>query len=91
MEKLYTKRKGVIRHIWMGLFDNKECFIVLRMYWDGTEKPSVESLFDGFFSMANSQRYHQMTSAMVCVNPRRGMNCYWKCPSSVRPVQQLKI
>ena len=47
---------GVIQHIWITV-DNKtsdaDCFVlrdlVLRMYWDGEEEPSVETPLGDFF------------------------------------------
>ena len=47
---------GIIQHIWITV-DNKtsdaDCFVlrdlVLRMYWDGEETPSVESPLGDFF------------------------------------------
>jgi len=42
---------GVIQHIWMTCFPDKWRSLVLRMYWDGEEHPSVETPFGDFFAM----------------------------------------
>ena len=71
---------GVIKHIWITdncQFNRK---LILRMYWDGADTPSVEAPLCDFFASAEYQKYAQLTSAMVCVNPRRGFNCYWEMP-----------
>lgn len=53
---------------------------MLRMYWDNRELPSVEAPLGDFFASADEQQYEQLTSLAVCVNPRRGLNCYWDMP-----------
>lgn len=69
---------GVIRHIWCtvnGLWRNS----ILRMYWDHQEQPSVECPIGDFFCMG-WQKYSQISSLPVCVNPGSGLNCYWDMP-----------
>lgn len=72
--------QGVIRHIWITDAAPRNRLLVLRIYWDGAEKPSVEAPLNDFFASADIMDYRQMTSAMVCVNPRRALNCYWEMP-----------
>lgn len=50
---------GIIRHIW--IVDNCKANrkLVLRMYWDGAEKPSVEAPLCDFFASADYQQYRQ--------------------------------
>lgn len=71
---------GVIRHIW--IVDNADVNrgLILRIWWDGSELPSVEVPLCDFFATAEYQEYRQLTSAMVCVNPKRAFNCYWEMP-----------
>ena len=53
---------GMIRHIWMTVTDRTEqdFFVlrdlVLRMYWDGEQEPSVEMPAGGFFLLRDSGR-----------------------------------
>ena len=72
------KACGAIQHIWMTpTGDNR--LNILRMYWDGEKKPSVECPVGDFFACGMGQ-YGQVTSLAVCVNPGSGFNCYWLMP-----------
>ena len=75
---------GVIRHIWMTDSTTANRSLILRMYWDGNENPSVEAPSGDFFACAEYQQYAPVTSAVVCVNPKRGFNCYWEMPFYTR-------
>ena len=69
---------GVINHIWLtptGRWRN----LILRVYWDGQENPSVESPIGDFFCMGWNE-YAQLNSLAVCVNPGSAFNCYWQMP-----------
>jgi len=71
---------GIIKHIW--IVDNCEFNrkLVLRMYWDDSDTPSVETPMCDFFASAEYQDFRQVNSLAVCVNPKRGFNCYWDMP-----------
>jgi len=72
------KGQGAIQQIWMTpVGDWRE--LVIRMYWDGEETPSVECPVGDFFCMAYNG-YAQISSLAVCVNPGKALNCYWKMP-----------
>ena len=71
---------GVIKHIWIVDNCNVNRTLVLRMYWDNSTLPSVETPLSDFFACADYQSYSQLTSLPVCVNPRRAFNCYWEMP-----------
>ncbi len=71
---------GVIRHIWIVDSCPENRRLVLRMYWDGNEHPSVETPLGDFFACAEYQSYAQLTSIPVCVNPKRAFTCYWEMP-----------
>ena len=77
---------GVIQHIWITVTDKtseKDCFVlrdlVLRMYWDGEETPSVESPLGDFFCCGFGTDC-TVNSMPVTVNPNRGFNCYFPMP-----------
>jgi hypothetical protein len=72
------KGPGAIQHIWMTPTGNNR-FNILRIYWDGEEKPSVECPAGDFFACGMGQ-YVQVNSLVVCVNPKSGFNCYWSMP-----------
>ena len=53
--------------------------LILRIYWDDQEHPSVEAPLGDFFACGWG-RYAQVNSLAVCVNPGRAFNCYWEMP-----------
>lgn len=77
---------GIIQHIWITVTDrtserNRYILrdLVLRMYWDGEETPSVESPLGDFFCCGFGASY-TVNSIPVAVNPTRGMNMYFSMP-----------
>jgi len=73
---------GVITHIWFtisaqGRDHLKE--IVLRMYWDGNSKPSVETPVGDFFGL-NLGQYFVYQSAFLNCSSIKAMNCYFAMP-----------
>ena len=73
------KGMGAIQHIWMTLAGYYR-FAILRMYWDDSEKPSVECPVGDFFCDPQPGDFRQLTSLAVCVNPGSAFNCYWEMP-----------
>ena len=71
---------GIIKHIWMTDNCRMNRRMVIRIYWDGSDTPSVEAPLGDFFASADYQSYAQLTSLPVCVNPKRAFNCYWEMP-----------
>jgi hypothetical protein len=70
---------GVIRHIWITLDPKFYRNIIVRMYWDGQENPSVECPVGDL--MCNSWKTQQNVLAQpINVNPLGGMNCYFPMP-----------
>jgi len=69
---------GAIQHIWMTPTGHWR-FSILRFYWDGEETPSVECPVGDFFA-CGWQKYAQVSSLPVCVNPGSAFNCYWEMP-----------
>lgn len=55
---------------------------ILRFYWDDEETPSVECPIGDFFASAftSFERFKQLNSLAVCVNPGSAFNCYWQMP-----------
>lgn len=70
----------IIKRIWMTDTCPLNRMLVIRMYWDGSNTPSVEAPLGDFFACAEHQTYSQLTSIPVCVNPKRAFNCYWDMP-----------
>src|SRR5437868_1488547 len=47
---------GSVRHIWMTIADNEPNYLrrlVLRAYWDGESRPSIESPIGDFFGVGH--------------------------------------
>ncbi|NLE57887.1 MAG: DUF2961 domain-containing protein [Planctomycetes bacterium] len=69
---------GAIQQIWMTPTGHWR-FLILRMYWDGETEPSVEVPVGDFFA-CGWNKYAQVSSLPVCVNPGSAFNCYWVMP-----------
>ena len=69
---------GAIQHIWMTITGHWR-FNIFRIYWDGCENPSVEAPAGDFFA-CGWNKYAQVSSLPVCVNPGSAFNCYWEMP-----------
>jgi hypothetical protein len=69
---------GAIQQIWMTPTGHWR-FSILRIYWDDQEQPSVECPVGDFFA-CGWQKYAQVSSLAVCVNPGSAFNCYWEMP-----------
>lgn len=69
---------GAIQQIWMTPTGNWRLSII-RMYWDDEKEPSVECPVGDFFASAYN-KYAQLSSLAVCMNPGSAFNCYWQMP-----------
>ena len=69
---------GAIQQIWMTPTGTWR-FSILRFFWDDEETPSIECPVGDFFCMG-WQKFAQVTSLPVCVNPGSAFNCYWEMP-----------
>ena len=69
---------GAIQQIWMTPTKPWRQ-LILRIYWDGQESPSVECPVGDFFACGWG-KYAQVSSLAVCVNPGSAFNCYWEMP-----------
>jgi len=73
---------GVIRHIWVTLSPRRPEVmrnLILRMYWDGSEVPSVEVPLGDFFGMAHG-RMVNLCSAYVSSPKGKGFNAWYPMP-----------
>jgi hypothetical protein len=73
---------GIITHIWFTIAAQsgdhlKE--IVLRMYWDGNDRPSVEVPVGDFFGL-NLGQYFIYQSAFLNCSSVKALNCYFAMP-----------
>lgn len=78
---------GIINHIWITIAPPPNVLnrndIILRMYWDGEEEPSVESPIGPFFGQGWNESY-SFESLPLSVSPRDGRSLvsYFTMPFS---------
>lgn len=71
---------GAIEELFITTDHRRLSELVLRIYWDGEETPSVECPLGAFFAMGHDAHPHAVNSLPVQVCPRGGLNCYWHMP-----------
>jgi Protein of unknown function (DUF2961). len=79
---LDKKGPGMIRHIWCTVKPNRSFEIrniIIRMYWENSNIPSVEVPLSDFFGIAHGAKT-VMLSKMITVQPELGYNCYFPMP-----------
>ena len=73
---------GAIHHIWVTI--SAEPFygrkIILRMYWDGEDSPSVEAPIGDFFGVGHGLNRNFSSLPISCSSEGRARNCYWYMP-----------
>jgi D-arabinan exo alpha-(1,3)/(1,5)-arabinofuranosidase (non-reducing end) len=78
---------GIINHIWITIAPPPEELnrndIILRMYWDGNDYPSVESPLGAFFGQGWDESY-EFASLPLSATPKegRGLVSYFAMPFS---------
>lgn len=75
-----VKGQGAIKHFWITEVLPAGRQLILRIYFDGHENPAVEAPLSDFFAHADSCDFRQLSSLAICVNPAKGMNCYFEMP-----------
>jgi hypothetical protein len=70
---------GAIQHIWNTVHPDWWRRLVLRVYWDGEETPSIETPLGDFFCNGWCKRCN-ISSLPIAVNPAGGFNSYWEMP-----------
>ncbi len=76
---------GMLRHFWftVGVHSVHQDFIlrnlILRLYWDNEEDPSVEVPLGDFFCCGFGA-VSVVNSLPIVVNPQGGYNSYWEMP-----------
>ncbi len=73
---------AAIHHIWVTIA--AEAFygrkIILRMYWDEEDEPSVEAPIGDFFGVGHGLNRDFSSMAIACSSLGRARNCYWFMP-----------
>ncbi len=73
---------GMISHIWFTIAARSNLHlkeIVLRGYWDGSNKPSIETPVGDFFGL-NLGDYVIYQSEYLACSPGQSLNCYFVMP-----------
>ena len=73
---------GSISHIWFTIADNEPYHlkrIVLRIYWDGEQTPSVEAPIGDFFGLGLGA-YHSWHSELLSVGSIKALNSFFPMP-----------
>lgn len=71
-----------ISHVWITIADNERFHLkklVLRMYWDGENSPSVEAPVGDFFGLGLGE-YHLYQSLPLAVGGDKALNCFFPMP-----------
>ena len=71
--------EGSIRHMWMTCTPDKWRSLLIKIYWDDCEHPSVYVPLGDFFCNGWCERAN-VNSMPVAVNPAGGFNSYWQMP-----------
>ena len=74
------KGQGAIKHIWITDGAKAGRLLILRIYFDGHKKPAVEVPLSDFFCNADYREFRQLSSLAMCINPKKGLNCYFEMP-----------
>lgn len=74
---------GIINHIWITIAPQRidRQNIILKMYWDGNQYPSVEAPISAFFGNGWDE-FYEFTSLPLAIGPRdgTGLNSYFQMP-----------
>lgn len=74
---------GCIAHIWCTISAQERYYgklLVLRMYWDGEEHPSVECPINDFFCQGHGMDVQVDSFPVRVTSNGRARNCYWPMP-----------
>jgi len=74
---------GEIRHMWFTIAGRDRRYprtLVLRIYWDDAQTPSVETPIGDFFAAGNGMRADVNTLPIQVTSYGRALNSYWRMP-----------
>jgi hypothetical protein len=74
---------GEIRHMWFTIAGRDRRYprtLVMRIYWDRADVPSVETPVGDFFAAGNGMRANVNTLPIQVTSYGRALNCYWRMP-----------
>jgi hypothetical protein len=79
VELMNTDGPGIIRHMWITLDKKFYRDIIIRIYWDEQENPSVAAPLGDLFCCGWNERQN-INSIPLNVNPSGGMNIFFPMP-----------
>lgn len=74
---------GAVNHIWMTIADNEYGWprlLRLRVYYDGSDVPSVDAPVGDFFAVGNGAEAEVESLMVRNSSAGRARNCYWPMP-----------
>ena len=74
---------GEVRHIWWTIMGDDRRFgrtLILRIYYDDSPVPSVETPIGDFFAMGNGMQTPIQTYPIEVTSFGRSLNSYWRMP-----------
>ena len=74
---------GMITHFWNTVSTPDPFYgrsLVVRMYWDGAKKPSVQAPLGDFFGMGHGAMADYTSQPISITSHGRARNCFWKMP-----------
>jgi hypothetical protein len=74
---------GVVNHLWITIADNEYGWprlLRLRVYYDGSETPSVDTPIGDFFAVGNGFEGEVESLMVRNSSDGRARNCYWPMP-----------
>ncbi|MFH0794271.1 MAG: glycoside hydrolase family 172 protein [bacterium] len=82
LEVANLKGPGEITHLWFTFFGQEyhSRMLVLRMYWDGSDSPAVESPVGDFFLQGHGLQLDISSLPLVVTNAGAARNCYFRMP-----------
>ena len=81
-EVFSSEGPGIITHVWFTIGSGNRNLlkeIVLRVYWDGNSKPSVETPIGDFFGLNLAEFFNYESEFLTC-SPIRALNSYFAMP-----------
>ena len=82
---------AVIKHIWITISCKDEHYlrkILLRMYWDDEDNPSVDTPIGDFFGVGHGVAKH-FASLPLTMTCDKGFNCYFPMPFNRKAVIEV--
>jgi hypothetical protein len=73
---------GHITHMWFTIASPSKDHLrelVLRIYWDGAERPAIECPLGDFYGLGFG-KYREYKSAPIAIGGIKALNCYWPMP-----------